>query len=73
MNEIYVLKSIYDFLNRFYGLQIKITKVETSHYYFDLGCLGAFILNTNEFKSDADLNAFTVILSSRLNTALATA
>lgn len=70
MSVNYVITNIYDFINKFYNIKTIVTKIDTHQYMFDLGNIGAFVLKTDAFKTEADINAFRVGLSARLNDAL---
>ena len=70
MSASYTVNSIYDFINRNYGLKANVSQIEPSLIKFDLGNIGAFVLKTNAFNNEADLVAFKLGLSARLNAAL---
>jgi len=70
MSVNYVITNIYNFINRFYNIKTIVTKIDTNQFHFDLGNIGAFVLKTDAFKTEADLNAFKIGLSARLNNAL---
>ena len=72
MSKNYVLKSIYEYLYKFYGITAKVAKITESAYSYDLGNNCRFYLLTDRFHNQADLNAFTIDLSQRLNAALST-
>lgn len=70
MSARYTVSSIYDFITRNYGLRANVSQIKPNHIKFDLGNIGAFILNMNAFNNEADLVAFKLDLSERLNVAL---
>jgi hypothetical protein len=73
MSTSYVINNIYDFINRFYNLKSIVTKINDKRYRFDLGNVGAFVLNTDAFRTEADINAFRLGLAARLNNVLLSA
>ena len=70
MSKNYIVDSIYDFIKRIYKLSVKVTKINSTLYKFDLGNLGAFVIKTDAFNTEADLSAFRLGLSDRLNAVL---
>ena len=70
MSTFYVLNNIYETIYRYYGIKAEITEVEPhSKYMFNLGKIGQFVLCTDKFKNQADMAAFIVDLTNRINTA----
>lgn len=71
MAKSYVLNEIYNIIYRNYGIKSKITEKENSNdYEFNLGKIGKFVLYTNKFQNQADLNAFILQLTTRINNVL---
>ena len=68
MSVNYIKYRVNDFLHRFYNIKANITDIDSAHTLFDIGYIGSFILNLNTFKSDADITAFALALSERINT-----
>jgi hypothetical protein len=73
MSKDYVLNHIHNYIYRVYGIITNVTKVDNAHYHFDLGNNFAFVLNTDAFKTDADMTVFILGLTARINDILVSA
>ena len=73
MSKNYVLNCIYDYIHKFYSIMTNVTKVDDTHYQFDLGNNCAFVLDTTAFKTHADIHAFILELTARMNACLVSA